>query len=254
MFTPENELEERLLEAALAPGDRQAVDAFYRSLLAADVFVIGEIDGSLGKDGRLVADGAISIEQSQADDGRVVIPLFSSPGRINDYVDTECRYIGVNARALFEMIEGSDALLNPGSEHGKELLAGEIAALLNGAALGERTGTEVQREIAMRVGQPTDYPHELVNALRGLFDGLPAVKAAYLAHCVIPDADDRPHTVIGVAGTDDLNEVIRRAGRVAQKHLARGDYVDFVRLEDSTLAEYMIRETTPFYRRRDDAG
>lgn len=89
-----------------------------------------------------------------------------------------------------------------------------------------------------------------MRALRVLFSKLPTVQAAYLAECVVSRVDDRPHTVIGIAGADDLSTIVRAAGRIARKHLARGEYVDFVRIEDSTLAEYMLNETEPFYRRR----
>jgi hypothetical protein len=92
-----------------------------------------------------------------------------------------------------------------------------------------------------------------VNALRGLFSKLPAVKAAYLAECAVAHTDDRPHMVIGIAGADDLALIVRAAGGVARHYLARGEYVDFVRIEDTTLAAYMLNETEPFYRRRHDA-
>lgn len=85
--------------------------------------------------------------------------------------------------------------------------------------------------------------------MRVLFAKLPAVQAAYLAECVIAHVDDRPHTVIGIAGADDLSVIVRAAGGITRKYLARGEYVDFVRIEDTALADYLLNETEPFYRR-----
>lgn len=84
--------------------------------------------------------------------------------------------------------------------------------------------------------------------MRILFAKLPAIQAAYLVECVVSH-DARPHTVIGIAGADDLAVIVRAASGVTRKYLARGEYVDFVRIEDTTLADYMLNETEPFYRR-----
>ncbi|MDX1513407.1 MAG: enhanced serine sensitivity protein SseB C-terminal domain-containing protein [Gammaproteobacteria bacterium] len=100
---------------------------------------------------------------------------------------------------------------------------------------------------------PDPFPTALVNALSALFRRLPAVNQAYVVQCHVTGSTERPHMVIGISGADDLNDVIHRAGRVARYYLKRGDYVDFLRVEDSALEHYLLNESEPFYRRRLDA-
>ena len=151
-----------LQSAASDPASRPD---FYRLLLQAEIFVIGQT--SLGAQGSvtLAADDELRIEKWQRQDGSPVIPFFTSQAALRRALDQEANYVALSARELFEMTRGATLVLNPKSPHGKEFHPNEIAALLTGAVTREGEERVLPKATNVLLGQPANMPKALLLSL-----------------------------------------------------------------------------------------
>jgi hypothetical protein len=157
----------------------------------------------------------------------------------------------LNAKSFFEITRGANVVLNPNLQYGKEFTTTEIASILDGSILhaGQRYIAEKATQVLL--GQPAVYPTKLVESLSRLVHRLPTVEAAYLAHIHNPARDEAPHTLIGIEAASEWDRIIGDAGMIAQDTLPPDEIVDFVRVspDDTGVSQYLLYETTPFYRK-----
>ena len=248
MFEPQNDLEHSLVKAATDPSHRPQ---FYRDLLVSDIYAINAGGESLAtQDGVVQQDGNIQLHSWQRD-GEPWLPVFSSLPRLQQVLEAEATYLCLNAKSFFEITRGANVVLNPNLDYGKEFTVAEIERILDGSIFHAGHGYTVEKETKVQIGQPAEYPTELVNALSRLFSKHPRVKAAYLAHFFNPASDEFPHTLVGIDADGDWDEVVGDAGMVAKDTIAANEIVDFIRVsaDDSGISQYLLRETKPFYRR-----
>ena len=153
--------------AAAEPGHRPE---FFRLLLESTVFVLGS--AGLVDEGpvTLREDMEVQISHWARPDGSPVIPFFSSLRTLQMSVAGDERYIALPARAFFAMTRGADLVLNPMSDEGKEFTAAEIEALLTAGVNQLPEQRVVQRDIQILVGEPLNYPTEMVASLTTLLD------------------------------------------------------------------------------------
>ena len=105
----------------------------------------------------------------------------------------------------------------------------------------------MQKPEQILLGQPAEYPTKLVEALKQAFSQRPTVRAAYLAHCLIPSQGTAPHTAVGL-DADDYDSLVVELGPVVTSALAENQILDFISVRDGgAIAEYMLKETTPFH-------
>ena len=105
------------------------------------------------------------------------------------------------------------------------------------------------------LGEPADYPQDLVDALSSYFKSSLAVKKAYLAHLYAKtDEGEPPHNVVGIEllpeSIKTYDEVVKEAGFVAERILdTKKDILDFIQItsESHEITEFMIDETKPFF-------
>ena len=246
---PENRLESLLRLAATEPAHRPE---FYKLLLQSPLFVLGEADEAVDE-GEQVAQGSnLSLLHWEKPDGSTVIPVFTSLQAMQDSIDADESYLEIPARALFEMTLGEELVLNPDSEFGKELMPAEVESLLSGSVGQQALERVLEESTEIVIGQPEQYPGQLVDSLTTLFSKHVNVKAAYLG--LIHDAkqDDQPNLIIGLQGEGDLQAVIQEAGAVTWDTTADEEVVDFIIIEqdDEGIAEYFLNESKPFYDRQ----
>lgn len=247
-FTPVNELERLLMDAAKDPAARPA---FYRAIVDHDLFVIS--NGKIPEVPRqIVADDNTTFQVQMIEiEGSLHIPIFTSVERISAEIPKESGYVAAQGGDILKMLRGNDLILNPGAEYGKVLTRQEVDSILDGSIFGGQQLDVGGKRILL--GQPSVYPQHVVDALRKYFERTREVNAAYLAHAFIPDIDKEPHTVIGIEMTQNSQEVIRDAGLVVREVAKEGEYVDLVVLtsgSDDIICQYMKGETSPFYRRK----
>jgi hypothetical protein len=248
MFDPNNDLERSLVKASTDTSHRPQ---FYRDLLLSDIFVINEGGESLEiEDGVAKQGGAIQLQSWQRD-GENWTPMFSSLPRLQQSLQTEENYLRLNTKSFFEITRGSNVVLNPNLEYGKEFTTLEIASILDGSIFHAGQGYTVEKATQVLLGQPALYPTKLVESLSRLFRRLPMVKAAYLAHIHDPARDEAPHTLIGIDAAGEWDRIVGDAGMVAGETMPANEIVDFVRVlpGDNGVSQYLVHETKPFYKR-----
>jgi hypothetical protein len=247
-FTPTNELERLLVQAATDPGARPA---FYRAFLNDELVVLGYATDSPAEGvTHLPAGSTVNIVRWQDQSGREAIPVFSSLDRLRESIQQEERYMQLKGKTLLD-IAGSELaiVLNPMSDYGKEFVPEELASMLDGSIFRQLEGTTVEEDRQVLISQPVNYPQALVDALKSLFSRQPEVERAYLAQMHDPAASASPLLIVGVQASGDVAEIMSDAGIAIQGTLAEGEGVQFfqVRAGDEGLSGYMVGSVEPFY-------
>lgn len=248
IFEPQNPLEESLVRASSDPAHHPQ---FYRDLLDSDIFFIRDGPVPEAPEGVTLEEGeSVAIVEIEWN-GKRYLPIFSSLLRLQNVIQREVGYMGMNARTFLELTQGADVVLNPGSSYGKELTKAEIAALLDGSIWQPENRVTFERDTQVLLGQPARYPQQLVDALRRLFATLPQVERASLAHIFIPGPDQVPHTIVGILAADDWDQVVAEAGVVARGCEIPDPPVDFVQLtpQATGVGNYLLQEAPAFYER-----
>ena len=247
MDTDASPLETALRLAATDPAARPD---FYRQLLEAEVFVIGEPRASEDKAWTAQEGETISLQHWSKPDGTAVLPFFSSLAALQRALDQEVTYYQLPARALLEMTQGATLVLDPRSEYGKEFAPGEIVALLAGGLTRTAEPRIVKEATQVLLAQPDERPETLIAGVRAFLDKRPAVKRAWLALMQIPSQDPEPHLVIGVEAEGDIDTLLGEIGNVAAD-LDDAGPVDLVqvRVDEEGLSRYFLENVEPFFRR-----
>lgn len=180
-----NEIERLLVAAAEDPAQRAD---FSSALLAAEVYVLGSVDRPAAE----VAGGSDSSMKlvTLTDEEGPITPFFTSEAALERALaarpDTDPRFVRLNTRDLFSMMNGKRLVLNPDGPGGKIYLPGEVERLLlDGDAPGEAQVLPAGSQIF--VGEPANVSAELPGILARFFDQQPAVDAAHLGWFVRPD-------------------------------------------------------------------
>ena len=129
MFDPENDLERLMQAAARDPG---AVPAFYRALLASELYVLApETPMTPGRRRAMKYREAINVA-TVAYQGLTWVPAFTAKSRISAYVKEPETCLGAKARDLFTLLPKANFWLNPLSECQKPMPAEEVHLLITG--------------------------------------------------------------------------------------------------------------------------
>jgi hypothetical protein len=232
-FDPKNRLEELLVRGDTDPTARPA---FYRELLASNLFLITEHDESE----TYVQTGKVS--------DRLVLPVFSSVERLELFAQKtgqksveHCSRIG---RSLLHDIQGGGMYLNVMSEFGMELTSQEILEILDGSFWRKL------KIISIADGEPIAYTwlgseyHELLSALVRAFSVNSSIKRAYVVQISQPSRSF-PQLVIGVEsiGPVDQSYIVS----VAQQRLQEDQFLTFINMSDDEISNYLISNIAPFY-------
>jgi hypothetical protein len=217
----ERNLERLLAAAADDPADRPE---FSKTLLGADVYVLGTVEGDVGNG---VAQTGTSMQiVSIADDDGQLTPFFTSEQPLQEYLaarpGTDPRFVRLNCRAFFEMTQGSRLVLNPFSAYGKMFLPDEIAALVAGQEPGLTTEV-LQAERQVMVGVAAHVPPQLPAVLSRFLTQRPVVDAAYLGWIAHPDG----HTgFLMVVVATDRDQAMNGFGSLNIGEVTEGKTVD----------------------------
>jgi hypothetical protein len=244
MFAPENDLERLLIRSAAEPDQRTS---FLKTLAKADL-ILALIDSGDAREGYIVP------EVTHEDD--VFVPIFTSDARVEAmFGDEKLMIVRQTLKQIAEQIDDAHFVLNPGSEHGREFMAEDVAAILRGdfaavAAEGfERGSDDGEGGPPTLVGRPNPLPVHLTAPLAALFATLPEVRAAHVAQAVEPDPNGVKRLVIGLAADGDVDAIFDKIGDVLEEVARPSDVIDFVTVPGSPLDVYFERDTQPFYKK-----
>ncbi len=242
-FKPTNLLEHALLNAANDPAARPL---FLRELLDSKVCIIPAGTPPAIVDGIIQTGTQISLVNIEFN-GHKCVPFFTSEARIQPGVN----FLLLDARAFFEMTKGSYLLMNPGASYGKEFFPDEITRLLDGSIFTPRERYVAQKEMRVMIGQPKDYPHELVAALSRLYTGIKTVKAAWIAFYINPERNKEGGLLlcIGLEDQSAFDRVSGESGIVIESVPKKQKFVDMVYYDGSGLSGYFTNQK-PFYERK----
>jgi hypothetical protein len=234
----------------LAATDPAARPDFYRQLLEAEVFVIGEPRAHPDAAWTAQPGESIALQHWGKPDGTTVLPFFSSLEALQRAVDQEVTYYQLPARALLEMTQGATLVLDPRSDYGKEFVPGEIAALLAGGLTHAAERRVIQEATQVLLAQPKERPEALINGVRAFLGKRPAARRAWLALMHIPTQDSDPHLVVGIEADGDADALLAEAGNVAAD-LSPAGPVDLVQVRagEEGLSRYFLEGVEPFFRR-----
>jgi hypothetical protein len=248
-FVPSNELEASLLKAINEPSHRPT---FYQDLAGSTVFIIqhGVPIPNEQEKREMQAGESLQILQLESN-GKYYIPIFSSLIRLQPVITGEVAYLGINAMELFKMTRGADLLLNPGSEFCKEFSASEIAELIDGT-IGKTAEQRVEEEnIDVLIGEPVNYPKDLVESLKKRFAKDKRIKRAWIAQLLDPRVDIKPHTLLALEVTTDFEFILEEIGQSNQGIEIPEPPLDIYQVTGKgELDNYFLRETKPFYARK----
>lgn len=249
VFEPQNKLERSLVQAATDLAHRPQ---FYKDLVQSDILVIQHGKRPPAKEGRVTLAEGVKINiQNIEFNGKPYIPIFSSLPRLQAVITGEVAYLGINALEFLKITMGSALILNPGSAYGKEITPEEAASIVDGSLWQPTERYVAQKETQVLIGQPKNYPTELVEALTRFFKTKRQVKRAWIAHFSNPDRDERPHTLIAVDVGDGFEEVSSEAGIIARNVKIPDPPVDFLPITGrGGIEDYFVKDTKPFYERR----
>jgi SseB protein C-terminal domain/SseB protein N-terminal domain len=242
VFEPTNLLEVALRKAADDPASRPL---FLRELLDSKVLIVpaGEkpriVDGVVPQDTKI---GIANIEFG----GRQCVPFFTSEARLPGGTE----FLVLEAKALFQITRGAYLVMNPGVAYGKEFYPDEVARLLDGTAFQPKERYVAEKAVQVVIGQPKDYPKELVEALARLYASIPAVKRAWVAFYHNPERDTEGGLLIAldVPGAGDMERISGESGIVIESVPKKQKFVDLVRYEKSGVAGYFT-DQKPFYQK-----
>ena len=235
-------IEDLLQRAATEPAFRAE---FSKRVLSDELIVITESDGRPDGEQTLKENTTISIIHLQ--DGR--IPVFTSTDRIFDQgvIKEQVHFTAMKGASLLDMTRGATLVINPFSPYGKDLLPAEIEQMLAGTH-GASKKIVIENDTKIQIGQPANYPNEIVASLQRLFAERPNVNAAYLGWIYNPESGDPPHLIFSIDAEGDFQSVVDEAGFTAQQYLEKSEVVDFVRFGHGTLDDY-FSSAAPFYKK-----
>lgn len=248
-FEPLNPLEFSLVKAATDPSHRPQ---FYKDLLKEDIFVIQEGHNENLPVGKGTLETGIQLHIRHMEwEGRPYIPVFSAIERLQLVIQEEVSFIALNALEFMKITKGAELLLNPGLDYGKAFTQHEIAALIDGSIWGPSEQFVAEKETNVMIGQPANYPTQLLENLSKFFKKRKSVKKAYIAHFYNPEDGEKPHTLIGVEATGDWHETIAGAGMVVEGSEVPDPPVDFIQVDGGDgIQSYFHKDSQPFYQRK----
>jgi len=246
-FFPENRLEALLIQASTDSNTRAD---FYREFLNGEIFVLGETpSATIGAANKLDAGEKVLIREVNFD-GRNVIPVFSSLRRLQESISENTNYLRLNGKSFIELVGfEKEIILNPGLAYGKQFLPGEIKNMLDGSVFHPQVQEMViQKEQKAIIGEPAEYPEELIKRVRSLLQGRPEIRRAYLAWFSM-DPSEKPHYLIAIDLTGDIKSVFDDIGKVVTDTLDPGKSVSMIQLRGSSGLENYFKDKKPFFER-----
>ena len=235
-----------LKNAAINPGFRPK---FYKYLLEADIYVLvrGKRDLPNGE-ARLMSNKNIQVLNWEKSDGELITPIFSSEKEVRKAARNVGIYMRVNAKVLFNSNPEAHYVINPLSDYGKELTPYEVKSLLDGSLLNSKNEIKLEKGTKILLGQPKDYPHDLVKALFTYFEQNGEICNAYVAQMHSYEKNEEPHLLLALESSADLSGIFSEISIIIRDTLSSDRYVDMLQIGRGDEIDNYFREIKPFYR------
>lgn len=254
-MSPQNELETCLIKASK---NQEQSYHFYEILLNSEIYFLPHIyQRPLSAQEQHVDTSVpkkISIIQVEIE-GKAYTPFFSSLERIKTINSDEKAYYKLISVDFFRMIRNSKnpapLILNPGSGYGKIFSIYEIETLANGNNPAASEKIRVSAGGKLLLGQPSNYPHKLVDVLKKNFKKNKNIKQAFLLHICNQSIDEKPHTLIVVDINHAFDYVVNTIGALINNIEIPDPPVDIAQFlnPQDPISKYCLT-IKPFYKKK----
>lgn len=245
MHGQDNELEFALKRAHEDPAHRPE---FYRTLMDSNIWVLGYIPGMKKGQTLLHTGEQLMIEQWQREDGKHVIPFFSSIPALQRAHESNHRGFTLRGQGLFQTMPGAHFVLNPNSSYYWEFHPEEVACLLKNGMTHVPEVRVLNEPRRIQLKAPEEYPAEMVASLSVLLAKYQPIQRAYVA--LMTELDPTPSNVliVGLLANNDVDVVIQDMGAVIAITKPKQIPVDIVsiKLGECVFGKY-FENTVPFY-------
>jgi len=249
----------KALDIAAREGTEDTRKNFYNVLINSQAFVLGRPADETVRPGQGVReikpDDQFMINACPHPflEGQKALPFFSSLEHLKRMAPPDSQYMGFSALHILSMARQMKLppFLNPGFEANKLFADDEVEYLLNAAAEEPFEQRRYAPGSQIYLGQPDEYPQEMVSALLDFLPKYPEVRSAYLALMREGSEEAPPVLVIGFEADGDLTKMFRAAGPVVGEFAEDGLPIDFAEVKEgeSGLSQYFLSKASPFYRR-----
>ena len=106
----------------------------------------------------------------------------------------------------------------------------------------------IQKDTKVMLGQPANYPHDMVNALSSFFKKHKEVKSAYL-FLIHKEGEEKPNLLLVIDFTGDKAILFPKIAAIAQSYLNKGEYIEIVP-RDCEFGMDATKDATPFYKKK----
>ena len=126
------------------------------------------------------------------------------------------------------------------------LVPDEVTQLLDGSLFKPSETFTVKKETKGLIGQPKDYPHEFVAALKRYFATEPSVEKAFLAQHFLPGVHTEPALVVSIlAPGREFERIAGEVGIIAREIKKPQNAVDITKYDVGNESYFSKQE--PIY-------
>lgn len=257
-----NKQSEQQLEALFVQAyvDENFRVEFVEQLLEANVYFSGETEKHSGNgvDEYILEESEnVQIKSWPNEEYGRVIPFFTSLDTMRQAFNADENFVCLKCKVLFAMTLGSLLVLNPESEVSKPFYPDEIKAMLQGERY-ENSTQHYEEGTQIRLGQPADYPDQMIDQLKQYFSQDGFISSAYLGQMQADD-EEFPSLVVGVQSSEILDEVSinqyqQKLSTIIKESLHPIRAVALVffneKEQSGVIEEYLKNETKPFYEKQ----
>lgn len=156
------------------------------------------------------------------------------------------RYEDLKAMVLKDTEKVTGFVINP---YGQNIvITPELMQYFSQRISGLVSEIVIEKETQVMLGQPANYPHEMVNALSDFFKNHKEVERAYLflAH---KEGDEKPNLLFIIDSTIEKATLFPQVAAVAKDYLGKDEYIDMIPM-NTEFGKDATKNATPFYKKK----
>lgn len=197
-------------------------------------------------------DSKIAIGSLSSEDGKHFLPVFTDWNELRKweiYAEGHVQTMIFSFDDLYTIVtkSGDDGIvINPFSDNVVFSISNlERMKQMKDIEENGYSTQEVKKDTKVLIGEPADYPHELVEAVKNYAKSSKSIKAIWLKLMV---KDNEQSYLLIVDYDGDQSEVFKGISNVAVSHLKNGKFVDLVPFNDDFGRNAATGE--PFYKKK----
>lgn len=222
---------------------------FYHDFYDATIFLVSHHDDHLTENTEIdwQSDADIQIQQIQINN-EWFVPIFSSLENMKNHIEKPVYYLSFPAKELLLMLPNMNLYLDYGCTVSKPFSAEELLSISDGSIFHTAKETIINSNSETLLGEPTEYPTALANALLAWFPSQPSIQRAWLAMIYNPTDGLPPHTILALETNQPITELSHEISQLIQQTNIPNPPLDILPLGSGEAIEsYFLEDTKPFY-------